>query len=106
MRLPAFDHSAANLRETHDGKQVALLSLERSGPIENDLAGTWIAGNGVGLEAISVYHIAAQDALIRNEPTFLHEVQGDGQTAFVADIATGNRGSVDLRLKQAHRARL
>jgi len=101
-RFPPFDHSAANLRETHDGKQVALLSLERSGPIEHDLAGAWIAGNGVRFEPISVCHIAAHDPLVGNESTFLHQIQGDGQTAFVANIATRNRGSMDLRLKQAH----
>lgn len=35
----------------------------------------------------------------RDVATFLHEIQGDGQTAFVANIAIRDRGSMDLRLK-------
>src|SRR6266487_552130 len=55
------------------------------------------AGDGVGLEAISVCHIAAQDALVRYEPAFLHQVGGDGQAAFVLQIVICDCGAVNLR---------
>src|SRR5437764_13500761 len=71
--------------------------VEGSRAVEDDLARTGIAWYGVGLEAISVCHIAAQDALVGYEPAFLHQVGGDGQAAFVLQIAICDCGAVNLR---------
>src|SRR5258708_11890875 len=73
-----------------------VFSLESSRAVEDDLARTGIAGDGVGLEAISVCHIAAQDALVRYEPAFLHQVGGDGQAALVLQIPICDCGAVNL----------
>src|SRR3954447_21385515 len=83
--------------EAHDGEDVISFSLEGSRAIEDDLARTGIAGDGVGLKAISVYHVAAQGALVRYEPAFLHQVGGDGQAAFVLQIAIRDCSAVNLR---------
>jgi hypothetical protein len=83
--------------EAHDSKDVTSFPLERSRAVEDDLARTGIAGDGVGLKAISVCHVAAQDALVRYEPAFLHQVSGDGQAAFVLQIAICDCGAVNLR---------
>jgi len=66
-----------DVSEAHDVSDVTSFSLEGSRAVEDDLARTGIAGDGVGLEAISVCHIAAQDALVRYEPAFVHQVGGD-----------------------------
>jgi hypothetical protein len=95
--LPVFDLMFGKVGEAHDGKDVTSFSLEGSRAVEDDLARTGIAGDGVGLEAISVCHIAAQDALVRYEPAFLHQVGGDGQAAFVLQIAICDCGAVNLR---------
>ena len=79
--------------ETHDGEDVTSFSLEGSCAVEDDLARTGIAGDGVGLEAISVCHIAAQDALVSYEAAFLYHVGGDGQAAFVLQIAICDCGA-------------
>src|SRR5712675_1440215 len=34
--------------------------------------------------------------------TFLHQIQGDGQTAFVLDVAVRDRSAVNFRFNQAH----
>jgi hypothetical protein len=85
--LPVLDLVFGDIGEAHDGEEVTFFSLEGSRAIEDDLARTGIAGDGVGLEAISVCHIAAQDALVRYESAFLHQVGRDGQAAFVLQIA-------------------
>ena len=95
-RLPVFDLMFGDVGEAHDGENVTSFSLEGSRTVEDDLARTGIAGDGVGLEAISVCHVAAQDALIRDEPAFLHQVGGDGQAAFVLQIAICDCGAVNL----------
>jgi hypothetical protein len=95
--LPVLDLMFGDLGEAHDGEDVTSFSLEGSRAVEDDLARTGIAGDGVGLEAISVCHIAAQDALVRYEPAFLHQVGGDGQAAFVLQIAICDCGAVNLR---------
>jgi len=83
--------------EAHDGKDVISFPLEGSRAVEDDLARTGIAGDGVGLEAISVCHIAAQDALVRYEPAFLHQVGRDSQAAFVLQITICDCGAMNLR---------
>src|SRR3954447_6239138 len=83
--------------EAHDGEDVTFFSLEGSRAVEDDLPRTRIAGDGVGLEAISICHIAAQDALVRYESAFLHQVGGDGQAAFVLQVAICDCGAVNLR---------
>src|SRR5216684_1655437 len=98
--LPVLDLMFGDVGEAHDGEGVPSFSLEGSRAVEDDLARTGIAGDGVGLEAISVCHIAAQDALVRYEPAFLHQVGGDGQAAFVLQIAICDCGAVNLRFKQ------
>ena len=95
--LPVLDLMFGDVGEAHDGEDVTSFSLEGSRAVEDDLARTGIAGDGVGLEAISVCHIAAQDALVRYEPAFLHQVGGDGQAAFVLQIAICDCGAVNLR---------
>ena len=95
--LPVLDLMFGDIGEAHDGEDVTSFSLEGSRAVEDDLARTGIAGDGVGLEAISVCHIAAQDALVRYEPAFLHQVGGDGQAAFVLQIAICDCGAVNLR---------
>jgi len=95
--LPVLDLMFGDVGEAHDGEDVPSFSLEGSRAIEDDLARTGIAGDGVGLKAISVCHIAAQDALVRYEPAFLHQVGGDGQAAFVLQIAICDCGAVNLR---------
>ena len=95
--LPVLDLMFGDVGEAHDGEDVPSFSLEGSRAVEDDLARTGIAGDGVGLEAISVCHIAAQDALVRYEPAFLHQVGGDGQAAFVLQIAICDCGAVNLR---------
>jgi hypothetical protein len=95
--LPVLDLTFGDVGEAHDGEDVTSFSLEGSRAVEDDLARTGIAGDGVGLEAISVCHIAAQDALVRYEPAFLHQVGGDGQAAFVLQIAICDCGAVNLR---------
>ena len=95
--LPVLDLMFGDVGEAHDGEDVTSFSLEGSRAVEDDLARTGIAGDGVGLEAISVCHIAAQNALVRYEPAFLHQVVGDGQAAFVLQIAICDCGAVNLR---------
>ena len=82
--------------EAHDGEDVTSFSLEGGCAVEDNLARAGVAGDGVGLEAISVCHIAAQDALVSYEPAFLHQVAGDGQAAFVLQIAICDCGAVNL----------
>src|SRR5258708_4152089 len=89
-----------DMGEAHDGEDVTSFSLEGGRAVEDDLARTGIAGDSVGLKAISVCHIAAQDALVRYESAFLHQVGGDGQTTFVLQIAICDCGAVNLRFKQ------
>src|SRR5258708_30287666 len=86
-RLPVLDLMFGDIGEAHDGEDVPSFSLEGSRAVEDDLARTGIAGNGVGLEAISVCHIAAEDALVSYEAAFLHQVGADGQAAFLFQIA-------------------
>jgi len=95
--LPVLDLMFGDVGEAHDGEDVPSFSLEGSRAVEDDLARTGIAGDGVGLEAISVCHIAAQDALVRYEPAFLHQVGRDSQAAFVLQIAICDCGAVNLR---------
>ena len=95
--LLVFDLMFGDVGEAHDGEDVTFFSLEGSCVVEDDLARTGIAGDGVGLEAISVCHIAAQDALVRYESALLHQVGGDGQAAFVLQIAVCDCGAVNLR---------
>jgi hypothetical protein len=95
--VPALDLMFGDVGEAHDGEDVISFSLEGSRAIEDDLARTGIAGDGVGLKAISVYHVAAQGALVRYEPAFLHQVGGDGQAAFVLQIAIRDCSAVNLR---------
>ena len=94
--FPALDFTFGDIGEAHDGEDVTSFSMEGSRSVEDDLARTGIAGDRVGLEAISVCHVAAQDALIRDEPAFLHQVGGDGQAAFVLQIAICDCGAVNL----------
>jgi len=98
--LPVLDLMFGDVGEAHDGEDVPSFSLEGSRAVEDDLARTGIAGDGVGLKAISVCHIAAQDALVRYEPAFLHQVGGDGQAAFVLQIAICDCGAVNLRFSK------
>ena len=63
--FPVFDLLFGDVGEAHDREDIASFSLEGSCAVEDDLARTGIAGDGVGLEAISVCHVAAQDALVR-----------------------------------------
>ncbi len=65
------------------------------------MAGTWIPGNCVRFEAVSVCRIAAEYPLVWYKSAFRHQVGGDGQTAFVLEIAICNNGTVNLRFKQA-----
>ena len=95
--LPVLDFMLGDVGEAHNGEDVTSLSLEGGRAVEDDPARTGIAGDGIGLKAISVCHIAAQDALVRYEPAFLHQVGGDGQAAFVLQIAICDRGAVNLR---------
>ena len=46
-------------------------------------------GQGAAQRELSAWvdHIAAQDALVRYKPAFLHQVGSDGQAAFVLQIA-------------------
>src|SRR6266404_5932405 len=62
--LPVLDLMFGDMGEAHDGKDVTSFSLEGSRAVEDDLARTGISWDGVGLEAISVCLIAAQDALV------------------------------------------
>src|SRR5438477_12839240 len=68
--LPVLDLMFGNVGEAHDGEDVPSFSLEGSRAVEDDLARTGIARDGVGLKAISVCHIAAQDALVSVSPHF------------------------------------
>jgi len=95
--LPVLDLMFGDVGEAHDGEDVTSFSLEGSCAVEDDLARTGIAGYGVGLKAISVCHIAAQDALVSYEPAFFHQVGRDGQAAFVLQIAICDCGAVNLR---------
>ena len=75
--LPVLDLMFGEVGEAHDGEDVTSFSLEGSRAVEDDLARTGIAGDGVGLEPIPVCHVAAEDALVRYERAFLHQVGGD-----------------------------
>src|SRR2546430_15485534 len=52
--LPVLDLMFGDVGEAHDGKDVISFPLEGSRAVEDDLARTGIARDGVGLEAISV----------------------------------------------------
>jgi hypothetical protein len=95
--LPVLDLMFGDVGKAHDGKDVPSLSLEGSRAVKDDLARTGIAADGVGLKAISVCHIATQNALEWYEPAFLHQVGGDSQAAFVFQIAVCDSGAVNLR---------
>ena len=64
--------------EGHDSQPVTRLAKVRRGSIEDHLAVTPFAWDGVGLEAIAVGEVAANDTFVREKVHLVHQVGIDG----------------------------
>jgi len=95
-RLPIFRFFFADAGKVHNGQQIAFLAQIRDGAVQNDFAGAALAANGVGLKALAVGHVAAENFFIFLQAAFSHEVGGNGEAAFVLNVAAGHRGAVDF----------
>src|ERR1017187_8300367 len=97
--LPGFGLRSIHRGEAHDGEPVARFSEPGGGAVEDDLAGAGFGGDRVGLKALTVRHVAAEDSLVRQQTDFVHEVPGYAQAAFIVHVAPRYPRAVDLRLQ-------
>ena len=68
----------------------------RRGSIEDHLSVTPFAGDGVGLEAIAVGEVAANDTFVREKVHLVHQVGIDGETALVLDVCIGDQRAMNF----------
>ena len=98
------------LQEQEESTKLAarMVSLEtarleqRCSAIQFDRARASRPGNGVGLEALTVCHVAAEDSLILMHSHPIHQIQIDREAAFIIHAASGDRGAMNLRFEQMH----
>src|SRR5271166_5475118 len=72
------------------------------GAVEDDLAGTAVAGDSVGLKASGIGHVAAKDSFIGQQPDAVNQIAVDGHAAFVIEVGGCDPGAVDLGFEQVN----
>lgn len=84
------------LAEGHDGEAVTDFSEVGGGSIELDGARAFRAVDDVGFEALSVGHIADENAFVRQKSDEFGQVGSDGQAAFIVHGGIGDGRLVQL----------
>ncbi len=98
-RGPAARLRRVHFGEAHDREPVADRAQMRHRAVQLDRARATRAGDDVGFPAVAVGQVAAQDALVGEQPGLLHQILGDGQAAFVVQRRARNRGAVEFRFQ-------
>src|SRR4051812_48073962 len=77
LGLPFPRQSGLNGGVAHDRDTIASFAQMGRGAVEHDLAGAMRPGNGVGLKALAIGQVAAEDLLKRVKAYSLHQIRGD-----------------------------
>jgi hypothetical protein len=85
----------------HDRDHVTLSNKVSCGAIHDDLAGTFLALNDVGLEAGSIGDGSDEDLLSDPEICGTQQVRGDANAAFIVHIGIRNGGAVELGFEES-----
>lgn len=99
-RLPLLRERLLNKGVTHNGQTISDLSEVCRGSVQNDCSRPGLPGNDVGFETLSVGEVAAQNPFVRKQPNLVHQIRGDGQTAFVVKTRSGDLSPMNFRFQQ------
>src|SRR5690349_6502154 len=72
------------------------------GAVEDYGTGARVTRDDVRFESLPVGEIAAQHALVRMEPDLVHQVAGNGQTAFIFEAGRRDLSAMNLRFQQVN----
>ena len=87
------DFSSSKPKNMMVKRSPALAKVGR-GAVKDDVAGAAFAGDRVGLEPVAVGHVAADNALEREEAHLVHQVMVNGEAALVFDVGIGHQRPV------------
>ena len=79
---------------------MACIDEMRGGPIDDDLAGTTRAGNDVGFETLTAGDGGDEHLLTVPQIGRFHQIERDGDAAFIVDVGIGDAGAVELGFEE------
>jgi hypothetical protein len=86
-------------RVAHDRQPVTDFAEMRGGSIQNDRFRATLRRDGIGLEALSIGQIAAENPFIREKPALFHEGGIDTEAAFVIEAGACHAGAMNFRFQ-------